>query len=178
MNNLKQKNIKLDSIIITGGLSQNKIFQKEIEYYFNKDNKIKIEYLSSYQTAVSKGSVLYGIKPFQITTRICRITIGIKDKSNKIEILIRKGEEIKKSVSIYKFLKAIDEQQKIIQFNIYMSNDNKIGDNNYFGRLLLKMNDKNKGIIQLRIQYDTCLNFHAINYNNGFEIETEFQFFK
>ena len=178
MNNLKQKNIKLDSIIITGGLSQNKIFQKEIEYYFNKDNKIKIEYLSSYQTAVSKGSVLYGIKPFQITTRICRITIGIKDKSNKIEILIRKGEEIKKSVSIYKFLKAINEQQKIIQFNIYMSNDNKIGDNNYFGRLLLKMNDKNKGIIQLRIQYDTCLNFHAINYNNGFEIETEFQFFK
>lgn len=178
MNNLKQKNIKLDSIIITGGLSQNKIFQKEIEYYFNKDNKIKIEYLSSYQTAVSKGSVLYGIKPFQITTRICPITIGIKDKSNKIEILIRKGEEIKKSVSIYKFLKAINEQQKIIQFNIYMSNDNKIGDNNYFGRLLLKMNDKNKGIIQLRIQYDTCLNFHAINYNNGFEIETEFQFFK
>ena len=178
MNNLKQKKIKLDSIIITGGLSQNKIFQKEIEHYFNKDNKIKIEFLSSYQTAVSKGSVLYGIKPFQISTRISPTTIGIKDKSNKMEILIRKGDEIKKSVTIFKFLKSIGEQQKIIQFNIYISNDDKIGENNYFGRLLLKMNDKNIGIIQLRIQYDTCLNFHATNYNNGIEIETEFQFFK
>ena len=178
MNKLKQNKIKLDSIIITGGLSQNKIFQKEIEHYFNKDNKIKIEFLSSYQSVVSKGSVLYGIKPFQIPTRISPTTIGIKDKSNKIEILIRKGDEIKKSVTIYKFLKAIGEQQKIIQFNIYMSKDDKIREHNYFGRLLLKMNDKNKGIIQLRIQYDTCLNFHAINYNNGIEIETEFQFFK
>jgi hypothetical protein len=178
INNLKQNKIKLDSIIITGGLSQNKIFQKEIEQYFNKDNKIKIEFLSSYQTVVSKGSVLYGIKPFQIPTRISPITIGIKDKSNKIEILIKKGDEIKKSVTIYRFLKAIGEQQNIIQFNIYMSKDDNIGEHNYFGRLLLKMNDKSKGIIQLRIQYDTCLNFHAINYNNGIEIETEFQFFK
>ena len=178
INNLNQKKIKLDSIIITGGLSQNKIFQNELEYYFNKDNKIKVEYLSSYQTVVSKGSVLYGIKPSQIPTRISPNTIGIKDKSNEFEILIRKGDEIKSSVTIYKFLKAIGEQQKIIQLNIYMSNDDKIEENNYFGRLLLKMNDKNKGIIQLRIQYDTCLNFYAINYNNGIEIGAEFQFFK
>ena len=178
MDNLKQKNINLDSMIITGGLSQNKILQKEIKHYFSKDNKIKIEFLSSYQTVVSKGSVLYGIKPSQIPLRISPITIGIKDKSNNIEILIRKGDEIKNSVTIYKFLKAIDEQQNVIQLNIYISNDHEIGENNYFGRLLLKMNDKNKGVIQIRIQYDTCLNFYALNYNNGNEIETEFQFFK
>ena len=57
---LNLNNIKLDNIIIVGGLSQNKIFQNQIEY-FSKKNKITVKYLSSYQTIISKGSVLYGI---------------------------------------------------------------------------------------------------------------------
>ena len=51
-------------------------------------------------------------------------------------------------------------------------------ENKFFGRLLLKIDKKNRGIIQLYIIYDTCLSFYAYNYENGNEINTEFQYFK
>lgn len=181
---LKSKKIKLDSIIFTGGFSQNKILRNEIENYFYKNKKIPIEFLASYQTVISTGSVIYGINPDQIHSRISKINIGIKNKqkNNKIEIIIKKGEEIKNPLKIIKYIRPTLENQKIIQLNVYISDEDIPNDNilkyKFFGRLLLKMNERNKGIIKLIIQYDTCLNFWAINYKNGLEIETEFQFFK
>ena len=179
---LNIKNIKLDSIMITGGFSQNKIFRNEIEKYFYKNKRIGIEYLSSYQTVISKGSVLYGAINDKILLRISQITLGISH-NDKIEILIKKDDEIQNSLTIIKYLKPILENQKIIQVNIYVSNDTQILndkdlENLFFGRLLLKINNKKQSIIQLIIKYDVCLNFFANDYENGKEIEIEFQYFK
>lgn len=174
------KKIKLDSIIFTGGFSQNKIFKSEMEHYFHKNNKIDIEFLISYQTSISKGAVLYGMNSDRIQIRTMPITIGIRI-NDKINILIKKGEEIKNPFAV-KYIKPILENQKIIQVNIYTSNveivnDNEL-ENHFLGRLLLKLNNKNQGIIELIFKYEICLEFLAINYDNGQEISTEFQYFK
>ena len=174
-------NFKLDNIIITGGLSQNKIFQKQIEDFFIKKNKITVKYLSSYETIISKGLVLYGINNEIIISRKSPITIGIKIK-DKIDIFLRKGDEIKNTISNYQYLKPILENQNIIQINIYISNEDILKEDdleqNFFGRLLLKINKQNSGIILLIIKYDICLNFYAYYYENGREIEIDFQYFK
>ena len=178
---LNLNNFKLDNIIITGGLSQNKIFQKQIEDFFIKKNKITVKYLSSYETIISKGLVLYGINNEIIISRKSPITIGIKIK-DKIDIFLRKGDEIKNTISNYQYLKPILENQNIIQINIYISNEDILKEDdleqNFFGRLLLKINKQNSGIILLIIKYDICLNFYAYYYENGREIEIDFQYFK
>lgn len=179
---LNSKSIKIDSLMVMGGFSRNKIFQKEIEEFFNKNyNKIKVHYISSYETIISKGSVLYGINNVRIKSRISPITMGIKN-NDKIEILIRKGDELKKSINIIKYLKPVLDNQKKIQINFYCSNEDKLSEDelkkNFFGRLILKINNQKDGIIILNIRYETCLTFYAISYENGREIETEFQFFK
>lgn len=184
INEIKIKNLYLDSIMITGGFSQNKIFKNEIINYYYKENKINVNFLSSYQTSISKGSVIYGTDINKIKERISPITIGIKNKSDKgkIELLIKKGDVINNSLFKIKLIRPVLKNQKIIQFNIYTSsedvyNDNEF-ENKFFGRLLLKIDKKNRGIIQLYIIYDTCLSFYAYNYENGNEINTEFQYFK
>ena len=177
---LNNKKIKLDSIIITGGLSQSNIFKNEMENY-SKGKKFKIDYLTSYKTVISKGSVLYGIINDKTLTRISPITIGIEN-NDKIEILIKKDDEINNSLTVIKYIKPILENQKIIQVNIYVSDEKILLSNElknkFFGRLLLKLNKEKQSIIQLTIKYDICLNFYAINYENGRQIETEFQYFK
>ena len=181
INELNLKNVKLRNIIITGGFSNNKIFQNEIEKFFLKNEEISIKYLSSYQTVISKGSVLYEIfNNEQKETRISPITLGIKN-NNKMEIILNKGDKFKNILCV-KFLKPAFKNQKIIQINIYSSYDEILNEGDlekyFFGRLLLKISNKNDRLIQLAITYDTCLNFYAFNSENGKEIETEFQYFK
>ena len=60
MNEMKSKRIRIDSIVLTGGLSKNKVVQNEIESKFNSRNSVN--YLSSTEYAISKGAVFYGIK--------------------------------------------------------------------------------------------------------------------
>ena len=181
INELNLKNVKLRNIIITGGFSNNKIFQNEIEKFFLKNEEISIKYLSSYQTVISKGSVLYEIfNNEQKETIISPITLGIKN-NNKMEIILNKGDKFKNILCV-KFLKPAFKNQKIIQINIYSSYDEILNEGDlekyFFGRLLLKISNKNDRLIQLAITYDTCLNFYAFNSENGKEIETEFQYFK
>ena len=177
---LNIKNIKLKSIVITGGFSENKIFQTEIENYFLK-YKIHIEYLHSYQTAISKGLILYSINNMgKGQTRRSPITIGIKN-IKKMEIILNKGDNIK-NILCTKYLKPISENQKFIQLNIYSTSEEILNKGDlekyFFGRLLLKINNKEDKIIQLTITYDIILNFYAFNNENGKEIETEFQYFQ
>ena len=179
INELKSNKIKIDSIIVTGGLSKNQIFQDEIKTIFN--NKIPIKYLSSYENVISKGAVIYGTSPDKIKSRISPATIGIRkkgDNNDNIEILIKKGE-IFENYSITKFIKSTMKDQEIIQLNIYISEkDDKLIENDFMGRLLLYIKKDYSGIIQLNINYDTVLNFYAIDYNNQREIKTKFEFFK
>lgn len=177
---LNIKKIKLKSIVIAGGFSENKIFQTEIENYFLK-YKINIEYLHSYQTAISKGSILYAIYNMgKEQIRRSLVTIGIKN-IKKMEIILNKGDKIK-NILCTKYLKPISENQKFIQLNIYSTSEEILNKGDlekyFFGRLLLKINNKEDKIIQLTITYDIILNFYAFNNENGKEIETEFQYFQ
>ena len=168
INELNLKNVKLRNIIITGGFSNNKIFQNEIEKFFLKNEEISIKYLSSYQTVISKGSVFYEI-------------FNNEQKETRISPITFKGDKFKNILCV-KFLKPAFKNQKIIQINIYSSYDEILNEGDlekyFFGRLLLKISNKNDRLIQLAITYDTCLNFYAFNSENGKEIETEFQYFK
>ena len=62
----KEKKINIDNIIITGGLSRNKIFKEKIKSNFNNKSFDNIFYLSNYENIISKGSVIYGIYPEKI----------------------------------------------------------------------------------------------------------------
>ena len=175
---MKYKNIIIDNIIVTGGLSQNKIFKSEIEKKFK--NKANIEYLSSYENIISKGAVIYGINQDKIKSRISKETIGIskKESNNKnIEILVKKGQEIT-NISLYKFIKPSLNGQEIIQINVFSSENQHLSESDFIGRLLIHLGNQNKGIFQLNIDYDIDLKFFAIDYETGKEIKTNFEFFK
>ena len=172
LQDLKIKKINLDSIIITGGFSKNKIFQKEIEQYFNNKNinNLKIDYLYSYNNVISKGSVIYGIHSQQIKTRISPVTIGIENESS-IEILVKKDDEIKNCL-LTKIIRPNNREQEYIKINIYISEKNnfeKFEENDIKGIVLLKLDKKNKGNIILNINYNIIISFFAV-YENGDEI--------
>ena len=74
----KEEKISIDNIIITGGLSRNRIFKEKIKSNFNNKTFDNIYYLSYGANPISKGAVIYGINPEKIETRISPITIGIR----------------------------------------------------------------------------------------------------
>ena len=177
---LKNSKINLNSIIITGGFSQNKIIKNEINKYFEEKN-IPIRYMPSYEYPISKGCVIYGINPEKLLPKKSSITLGVCNfLKNEMEILIKKGDEIKNQINLVKYIKPQLENQKYIQIFIYIT-DKDINDNQelkeyLFGRLLIKTHKNNENI-QLNIKYDTQLTLSAINYDTGGIIESEFQFF-
>ena len=176
INEMKSKNIHIDSIMITGGLSKNKIFKNEIEHGLK--SKIPIKYLTSHENAISKGAVIYGINPDKIKSRICPTNIGIGQKEKNIEVLIKKGEEFT-NYSIVRFIKSTSDEQEIIQLNIYISENNDIlSEKDFMGRLLIYTEHKKDRIIQLTINYDTMLTFSAIDIESQKEMKTKFEFFK
>jgi hypothetical protein len=179
MNILKEKNIKLNSILITGGFAQNQIFKDELDKY-GENRNIPVQYMSSFQYVISKGCVIYGINPEKILPRKSQITLGIYNFiNNKMDILIKKGDEINNEITIVKYIKAQLENQQTIQILIYLT-DKDIKEYNdlkeyLLGRVVLK-NIKNINNIILNIKYDTHLNFDAKDYDTGNKIETVFEF--
>ena len=179
MNILKEKNIKLNSILITGGFAQNQIFKDELDKY-GENRNIPVQYMSSFQYVISKGCVIYGINPEKILPRKSQITLGIYNFiNNKMDILIKKGDEINNEITIVKYIKPQLENQQTIQILIYLT-DKDIKEYNdlkeyLLGRVVLK-NIKNINNIILNIKYDTHLNFNAKDYDTGNKIETVFEF--
>ena len=178
--NKKENKIKLNYFILTGGFSQNKIIKNELDKYA-EDKSLSVQTLSSYQNAISKGCVIYGINPNNLLTKKSPITLGIYNYIKKeMEILIKKNEEIKNEIILEKYIKPQLENQKIIQIFVYLTDieikDSKELKKYLFGRVLIKLN-KNIEKIKLLIQYDTYLNFSAIDSNGKENIKTEFQFF-
>jgi hypothetical protein len=177
---LKTNKVKLNCIILTGGLSQNKFIKNEIKNYA-KEIGLSVQVMSSYENVISKGCVIYGLNQNSLLPRKSEITLGIYNFiKNKMELLIKKGDVIKNEISIIKSIKPQLERQKKIQIFIYITNED-IHDVNelkkyFFGRLILFLN-KNIENIQLTFKYDIHLSVHAINYDDGKDIETELQFF-
>ena len=180
----KEEKISIDNIIITGGLSRNRIFKEKIKSNFNNKTFDNIYYLSYGANPISKGAVIYGINPEKIETRISPITIGIKNnnhynKNKNIELLIKKGEEIKNY--LIKYIKPYSNEQNFIKINVYISKEEfnnlkEIG-KNLAGRIIIKLKDNINEKIKLIIKYDTAINFYAF-YENGEEVESFFEFYK
>ena len=179
-----EKKINIDNIIITGGLSRNKIFKEKIKSNFSNENNDNIYYLSNYENAISKGAVIYGINSEKLKSRISPITIGIRrnDVNNKkegIELLIKKGEEINNY--LIKYIKPNSDEQNYIKINIYVSKDDFIDieglEKNLEGKIVLKLDKNRNEQIKLIIKYDTVIKFYA-NYENGKEVESFFEYYK
>ena len=178
------KKLNIDNIIITGGLSRNKIFKEKIKSNFNNKSFDNIYYLSNYENIISKGAVIYGINPEKIVSRISPITIGIrrndiKNKKEDIELLIKKGEEVKNS--LIKYIQQNSYEQDYIKINVYISKDEfnnlKKLEKNLAGRIIIKLNKNINEKIKLIIKYDVSINFLA-NYENGKEVESYFEIYK
>ena len=178
----KEEKISIDNIIITGGLSRNRIFKEKIKSNFNNKTFDNIYYLSYGANPISKGAVIYGINPEKIESRISPITIGIRNndlKNKNIELLIKKGEEIKNY--LIKYIKPYSNEQNFIKINVYISkeefNNLKEIEKNLAGRIIIKLKDNINEKIKLIIKYDTTINFYAF-YENGEEVESFFEFYK
>ena len=178
----QEKKISIDNIIITGGLSRNRIFKEKIKSNFNNKTFDNIYYLSYGANPISKGAVIYGINPEKIESRISPITIGIRNndlKNKNIELLIKKGEEIKNY--LIKYIKPYSNDQSYIKINVYISkeefNNLKEIEKNLAGRIIIKLKDNINEKIKLIIKYDTTINFYAF-YENGEEVESFFEFYK
>ena len=181
INEISSKKIIINSIMITGGLSKHIIFKNEIQKKFKN---IPVNYLTSYEKVVSNGAVIYGLDSTKIKSRISPATIGIRKKgenNDEIEILVKKGEQIENYL-ISKYIKPSSKEQEIIQLNIYLSENNlkneKLSENDFFGRLLLHIKKNYDEIIQLNIIYDVVLSFYAVEYKSQKEIKSNFEFFK
>ena len=174
---IKSKRININNLVITGGLSKNKIIQNEIKNYFIENEYMKIHYLSSNENSISKGGVYYGLNNSTIFSRYSTETIGIKLK-NDIKVLIKKGSIINNNFNKIIFIKPIKEKQRIIQINVYASNINEfLDEKDFIGRLIIDLNNYNDKI-KVEIDYDVILRFHAYDIKNGKEIETRFEYFK
>ena len=180
----KKQNLNINNIIVTGGLSRNKIFKEKLKSNFSEDDNF-IHYLSSYENDISKGAVFYGMNPDKIKNKISPITLGIrkndiKNKKENIELLIKKGEEMK-NINLVKYIKPKSTEQKYIKINIYLSKDDykdlKELENNLQGAIILKLDENQKGFIKLIINYDITINFFAY-YENGKDVESFLEYYK
>ena len=180
----KKQNLNINNIIVTGGLSRNKIFKEKLKSNFSEDDNF-IHYLSSYENDISKGAVFYGMNPDKIKNKISPITLGIrkndiKNKKENIELLIKKGEEMK-NINLIKYIKPKSTEQKYIKINIYLSKDDykdlKELENNLQGAIILKLDENQKGYIKLIINYDITINFFAY-YENGKDVESFLEYYK
>ena len=179
----QEKRLKINNILVTGGLSKNIIFKEKLKSNFN-DTENFIYYIYSYENIISKGAVIHGINLNKIKNRISPITLGIrknniKDKKESVELLVKKGEEIKNH--LVKYIKPNSYEQNYIKINIYTSEEEFKSldelENHLSGRIILKLVQNMKGYIKLNIYYDTTINFFA-NYENGKEVESYFEFYK
>ena len=178
INEMKSNRIVINNIVVTGGFSKNRIFQNEIKNFFIENPHMHIYFLSSYDNAITKGEVYYGLNNTIIKNRFSTKTIGIKI-DNKIQILLKKGENMKSNFNKTIFIKPTKGNKNLIQINVYTSNTNEIlSENDFVGRLIIPLNNKNNDVIMVKIKYDVALTFKAYNKNNGEEIKTKFEYFK
>ena len=180
----EKQNLTINNIIVTGGLSRNKIFKEKLKTNFTDDDSF-ILYLSSYENDISKGAVFYGMNPDKIKNKISPITLGIrrndiKNKQENIELLIKKGE-IMNNTNLIKYIKPQSMEQKYIKIYIYLTKDDykdlKELENNLQGAIVLKLDENQKGFIKLMINYDTTINFFAY-YENGKDVESFLEYYK
>ena len=105
---------KIELIIITGGFSNSKMFQNEINEHFKKAHFISFD--KNPLETVMKGAAIYGLRPNQILYRVSPVTIGIgiyiyfEDNVGKCEKQLRDDEE---NMRCHKFITLIKKGQEM-----------------------------------------------------------------
>ena len=133
-------NENIDLIVLTGGFSNCKIFEKKIRNNFKGSLK-KLVFLKSPQETVMKGAAIFGLFPNQILYRISPATIIVNDYEYikcesldddngnslclllKHKIFIERGKSVKTNEIIEQFIKPINET-----INIYYSFEDEINE--------------------------------------------------
>ena len=137
-------NENIDLIVLTGGFSNCKIFQKEVRKNFRGSLK-ELVFLKSPQETVMKGSAIFGLRPNQILYRISPVTIGVNnyviinendqceitdrdEKGNlvclKYKIFVERSKSIKTNQVLEHIINPINDT-----INIYSSFDDEINEN-------------------------------------------------
>jgi hypothetical protein len=105
---------KIELIIITGGFSSSKMFQKEVNDHFKKAHFISFD--KTPLETIMKGAAIYGLRPNQILYRVSPVTLGIgvyiyfEDNVGKCEKQLRDDEE---NMRCFKFITLIPKGQEI-----------------------------------------------------------------
>ena len=137
-------NENIDLIVLTGGFSNCKIFEKEVRKNFRGSLK-ELVFLKSPQETVMRGSAIFGLRPNQILYRISPVTIGVNNyeiiKENdecqltdrnekgelvclKYKIFVERTKSIKTNQVLEHIIKPINDT-----VNIYSSFDDEINEN-------------------------------------------------
>ena len=134
-------NENIDLIVLTGGFSSCKIFEKKIRNNFKGSLK-QLVFLKSPQETVMRGAAIFGLFPNQILYRISPVLVAVNnyeyDKENdeceslekdengnavclKYKIFIERGKSVKTNKIIEKIIKPINET-----INVYYSFNDEI----------------------------------------------------
>lgn len=126
---LKEQNIKCDSLFFIGGFSCNPFLRGFIKKQISKDfeymDKIRYVEMNSDKTssAVLFGAVLYAADPGFITDRIAKLTYGvdcfINGEENCFSALISRGDKISFDNEIQQTFHPISPDQTVVAFQFY-----------------------------------------------------------
>ena len=169
----------IDHIILTGGYSNCKILINELK---RKLNNIHISVLVNQENSVSKGALIYTFNKDKIRSRISQNNYGIetfkimndnetcakiinKKYCQKIEPLIKRGDEISYDYLIQKNINPYLKNQDEININFYKTQHKDLNYFDYFGTFKIRLTEsiKNKNGIKLKIliDFNTYFNINA-----------------
>ena len=137
-----KSNENINLIVLTGGFSNCKIFEKKIRNNF-RDSFNRLEFLKKPQETVMKGAAIFGLFPNQILYRISPVTIAVNhyidakedDECNDLKdengnslclnylIFVERGKSVKTNKDIEKIIRPINNT-----INIYYAFDDEINE--------------------------------------------------
>ena len=195
----KFKKININQLVLTGGFSYCEILRNEITKNFNQNCEVNI--LSSPETSVMKGAVMYGISPNKIASRISPFSIGLKVYSlqkkktecrNHIEKedgihceyfdkFITIGEVVKNNYIVKNIYYPMDENQENVLISLYYSNSSNslyISETGVYkvSDITLEVKETYKPInerkVEVQMEFGSCITIYAKNTISGKTIKT------
>jgi hypothetical protein len=145
-------------------------------------HNIHISVLVNQENSVSKGALIYTFNKDKIRSRISQNNYGIETYKimndietctkivnekycQKIELLIKRGDEISYDYLIQKNINPYLKNQDEININFYKTLHKDINDFDYFGTFKIRLTEsiKNKNGIKLKIliDFNTYFNINA-----------------
>ena len=147
-------NENIDLIVLTGGFSNCKIFEKKIRDNFRGSLK-ELVFLNSPQETVMKGAAIFGLRPNQILYRISPVTIGVDNYE-----FINENDECEK------LYKNDDGDIQCLRYKKFIERGNSIKTNEILKYIIYPLNDE----ISIFYSYDEELNENDKNLLETIEI--------